>query len=58
MKQKKVPKWPTQKMEFFKIANSQKNFAKISEISPWISVGLLDAKGIDLAQPIFYICYC
>ena len=25
-------KWP-----FFKIANSQKNFAKISQIGPWVS---------------------
>ena len=36
MKQKKS-KWPTQKTEFFKIANSQKNFAKISQIGPWVS---------------------
>ena len=28
---KKVPKWP-----FFKIANSQKNFVKISWIGPWV----------------------
>ena len=29
---KKNPKWP-----FFKIANSQKFFAKISQIRPWVS---------------------
>ena len=34
--EKKGPKWPTQKTEFFKINHSQKNFAKISEIGPWI----------------------
>ena len=31
------PKWPTQKTEFFKIANSQDFFAKILQIGPWIS---------------------
>ena len=34
--EKKDPKWQTQKTEFFKINNSQKYFAKISEIGPWI----------------------
>ena len=39
------------KTEFFKIANSQKKFAKISQIGPWL-VGLIDVKDIGLAQPI------
>ena len=39
-------KWP-----FFKIANSQKFFAKISQIGPRVS-RLIDAKSIDVAQPI------
>ena len=44
----KNPKWPTQKTIFFKIANSQNFFVKISWIGPWVSlVGLIDAKGID-----------
>ena len=30
-------KWPTEKSLFSKIANSQKNFAKISWIGPWVS---------------------
>ena len=30
-------KWPTQKSEFFKIANSQYIFLKILWIGPWIS---------------------
>ena len=35
---------------FFKIANSRKIFAEIS----WIRlVGLIDAKGIDVAQPLW-----
>jgi hypothetical protein len=29
---KKIPKWP-----FFKIANSQNSFVKISWIGPWVS---------------------
>ena len=37
MKQKKNSKWPIQKTEIFKIANSQKIFAKISQIGPWVS---------------------
>ena len=40
-------KWP-----FFKIANSQKIFVKISWIGPWVS--RIDwCKGIDVAQPIW-----
>jgi hypothetical protein len=35
--QKKISKWPTQKTEFFKIANSQHFFVKISWIGPWLS---------------------
>ena len=38
IKQKKGPKWPTQKKTFFfKITNSQFFFSKISEIGPWVS---------------------
>jgi hypothetical protein len=37
MKQKKNPKWPTQKNEFFKISNSQNYFVKILWIGPWVS---------------------
>ena len=33
---KKKSKWPTQKNEIFKTTNSQKNFAKLSRISPWV----------------------
>ena len=40
------------KCPFFKIANSQKIFAKISQIGPWV-VGLIDAKDIDVAQPLW-----
>ena len=40
-------KWP-----FFKIANSQNFFAKISQIGPYL-VGLIDAKAINVAQPIW-----
>ena len=36
-KNPKIPKWPTQKNEFFKISNSQNLFAKTSEIGPWVS---------------------
>ena len=36
MKQKNS-KWPTQKTEFFEIANSQYFFVRISWIGPWIS---------------------
>ena len=35
--EKKNPKWLTQKTEFFKIANSQYCFVKISWISPLVS---------------------
>jgi hypothetical protein len=42
------------KTEFFKMANSQKKIVKISWIGPWRAglVGLIDAKSIDVAQPI------
>ena len=34
---KKIQTGRLKKYEFFKIANSQKIFAKISEIGPWVS---------------------
>ena len=34
---KKISKWPPKKRSFFKIANSRKNFSKISWIGPWVS---------------------
>jgi hypothetical protein len=37
MKQKKIQNGRLKKTEFFKIANSQKFFAKISQIGPWVS---------------------
>ena len=37
-KKQKNSKWPTQKSAFFKIANSQKFFVKISWIGPWLSM--------------------
>jgi hypothetical protein len=36
MKQK-IPKWPTQKTEFFKTTNSQNFVVKILWIGPWDS---------------------
>jgi hypothetical protein len=37
-KKKSKSKWPTRKKtEFFKIANSQNIFVKISWIGPWVS---------------------
>ena len=36
------------KSSFFKFANSQNFFEKISQIGPWVS-RLNDAKGIDVA---------
>ena len=47
--EKKIQNGQLKKTTFFKIANSQKKFAKISQIGPWV-VGLIDAKGIDEAQ--------
>ena len=41
---KKNPKWPTQKTEFFKIANSQIFWGKISWIRPWV-IGICLCKG-------------
>ena len=38
----------SKKTEIFKTANSQNLFTKIFEIVPWV-----DAKGIDVAQPIW-----
>ena len=40
------------KWSFFKIANSQNFFVKISWMVLGL-VGLIDAKGIDVAQPIW-----
>jgi hypothetical protein len=37
MKQKKIQNGRLKKTEFFKIANSQNFFAKISQIGPWVS---------------------
>jgi hypothetical protein len=37
MKQKKNSKWRTQKAEFFKIANSQFFFVRISWIDSWVN---------------------
>jgi hypothetical protein len=34
---KKIQNGRLKKTEFFKIANSQKNFMKISQIGPWVS---------------------
>ena len=50
--QKKSKMADFSKLPFFKIANSQKIFVKISWIGPGL-VGLIDAKGIDVAQPIW-----
>ena len=47
----KKSKWPIKKTEIFKIINSQNFFAKISQIGPWVELN--DAKGIDVAQPIW-----
>ena len=44
LKKKKTQNGQLKKTEIFKIANSQKIFAKISQI---------DAKGIDVAQPMW-----
>jgi hypothetical protein len=52
MKHTKISKWPTQKTEFFKIANSQ-YFFQIFYGLVLGSVGLIDAKGINVAQPIW-----
>jgi hypothetical protein len=35
--EKKIQNGRLKKIEIFKIANSQKNFAKISQIGPWVS---------------------
>ena len=42
----KKSKWPTQKNEFFKIANSQYFFVKIS----WIGFGLVELKNVHSTQ--------
>ena len=39
------------KISFSSSANSHYFFAKISWIGPLVIVGLIDAKGIDVAQP-------
>ena len=43
----KIQNGRIKKTTFFKIANSQTFFAKLSQIGPWV-----DAKGIDEAQRI------
>ena len=45
---KKIQNGRLKNTEFFKIANSQKKFVKISWIGPWV-VELIDAKIIDVA---------
>ena len=35
--EKKIQNGQLKKTEILKIANSQKNFAKISQIGPWVS---------------------
>ena len=40
----------TKKTQIFKIANSQHFFANISGIGSWM-IGLVDVKGLDMAQP-------
>ena len=40
------------KSPFFKIANSQTCFEKISQIGPWVS-RIIYAKAINVAQPIW-----
>ena len=52
MKQtKKNPKWPPQKTEFFNFPNSQ--YFQICQGLGLGLVGLIDAKYIDVAQPIW-----
>ena len=56
--EKKNPKWPIFqngqffKIAFFKIANSQTFLGKFHGLVLGL-VGLIDAKGIDVAQPIW-----
>ena len=50
---KKIQNGRFSKWLFFKIAISQKIFVKISWIGPWVR-GLIDAKGIDLSQPLLF----
>ena len=45
-------KWPTQKTEILKIANSQYFFQKFYGLVLGL-VGLIDAKGFVVAQPIW-----
>ena len=52
LKKKKKLKWPTKKSSFSSSANSQYFSLKISWIGPWV-IGLIDAKGIDVAQPMW-----
>ena len=42
----------SKKSSFFKIANSQNFFAKISQMGPWVS-RIECVKGIDVAQRIW-----
>ena len=50
--EKKIQNGRPKKTEIFKTANSQKNFPKFYRLVLGL-VGLIDAKGIDLAQPIW-----
>jgi hypothetical protein len=53
MKQKKIKKTAHSKQtEIFKITNSQKKIAKFQGLVLGL-VGLIDAMGIDVAQPIW-----
>jgi hypothetical protein len=53
MKQKKkIQNGRLKKRSFSRIVNSQYFFVKISWIGRWIS-RMIDAKGIDVAQPIW-----
>ena len=49
---KKIQNGQLKKAEFFKTDNSQYFFQKFHGLVLWL-VGLIDAKGIDVAQPIW-----
>ena len=50
-------KWPTEKTEIFNSSNSQYLFFKNFKDWAWITyfMELIDAKYIDVSQPIFFI---
>ena len=50
---KKMQNGRLKKSEFFKITNSQIIFKKISHIGPWVSMELIDVKGIYVSQHIY-----